>query len=93
MQSVGTPVVDAPDVTGAIIYDFSTGKWDPVGAATLGSNLSPSVSTYGTVSAAGRVSASRTVAVNIFVSNSSALQDGDYDLGAVGITVSYQVLQ
>lgn len=93
VQSIGTPLLDAPDSIGAVIKNFSTGTVDVVGEWTLEYDNAQAVTTFGTVSASGHVSASNTVVVSVFVPNTSPHQDGDYDLGAAGITVSYEVLQ
>ena len=91
VRSYGTPILNAPEPIAAIIYNFSTAQWDPVGAVYLASNQTPAWSTFGTVSAHGRVSGGRSVRVGIGVPDTYYLED--YDIGAVRIIVSYTVLQ
>jgi hypothetical protein len=91
VRSYGTPILNAPEPIAAIIYNFSTAGWDPVGAAYLANNQTPTWSTFGVVSATGRVSSSHSVRVAIGVPDTYYLED--YDIGLVRIIVSYTVLR
>jgi flagellar hook assembly protein FlgD len=84
--------IDIPSPVGSIIYNYGTGSWDPIGSTDITQYGTAAWSDYGTVGGAGHVSAANIVEIGIGVPD-SALFSEDYDVGAVGITVSYQVLQ
>ena len=91
VQSYGT-TINAPEPVSALIYDSSTDTDDLVGTTSVTQYDTGTLSTYGTVSASGRVDGGHVV-VGIVVPDSNGFLSEDYDIGEIGITVSYQVLQ
>ena len=83
--------ISTPEPLAAIIYNSSTGTWDPVGAASVTQYGTDAWSTYGTVTASGHVSGSHVVTMGIGVPDTNLGED--YDFGLVAITVSFEVLQ
>jgi flagellar hook assembly protein FlgD len=87
--SVGN-TIHAPEPIAAIIYDWSTAQWAPVGASRLGEDDVSLVSNFGTVHGAGRVNGARHVVIDIGVPDTVSPED--YDIATASITVSYAVL-